>query len=130
MGISDMKKGVIMFGFLGLFIGITFLSNLALTKKYWSIIIIMFVLLLFTTFYYIKNKKYKFEDMLLSNQLRKHFEKRDKKIRRNLKFSLKKGSREGLVILGKDQRYEDKHQYTDSIESKKEEGKGLFNMFD
>jgi len=125
-----MKKGVIVFSILILIIGIIFLRNLALAREYWLFIAICFALLLLITLYHIKNNKLGIEDLLLSNQLRNVFEKRDKKIRRNLKFSIRKGRREGLVILGKDQRYEDKRQYADSTESKKEDGKGLFNMFD
>src|SRR3989344_2981536 len=125
-----MKKGVIVFSILILIIGIIFLRNLALAREYWLFIAICFALLLLITLYHIKNNKLGIEDLLLSNQLRNVFEKRDKKIRRNLKFSIRKGRREGLVILGKVQRYEDKRQYADSTESKKEDGKGLFNMFD
>ena len=125
-----MKKGVIVFSILILIIGIIFLRNLALAREYWLFIAICFALLLLITLHHIKNNKLGIEDLLLSNQLRNVFEKRDKKIRRNLKFSIRKGRREGLVILGKDQRYEDKRQYADSTESKKEDGKGLFNMFD
>jgi len=74
------------------------------------------------------------DEILLSKQLAKAFEKRDRKIR-NLNFDIKKNKKnQGLIILGKDTLNKERlysNTRSSSDESYKEnKEEGLFNMFD
>ena len=121
--------------------------NLNTNFIYWSLVIIVIVLLIYLAFFRTKRRLIKklrklreikklhkhhpkdnIDDVNVQfrNQLLKQVESRDRKIKENLKFNLKKERKtgKGFIVLGKKQIMKEKQR---EEESKKG---GLFSMFD
>ena len=137
-----MKSGLVFFIFLSGLVFIFLLCLFILSYLFYNskinlntLIYLVIIIVAVSLLILLLKRKHKDDpdEILLSKQLARAFEKRDRKIR-NLNFNIKKDRKnKGVVILGKDAINKERvssERYSSGESYKENKEEGLFNMFD